>query len=132
MNLMRIQPDKERAKSLIILSELRLKKVEVYDEHTEASLIIEIYYEIAKELITAILFIDGYKTFSHVDLVDYLKTSYNKDFDEFEIELLDQLRKYRNKIVYYGRFIDSSYLRMNKKNIISIIDKLYALCRNKL
>ncbi|MCK5699358.1 MAG: hypothetical protein KAH93_05905 [Candidatus Aenigmarchaeota archaeon] len=57
MKLMRIQPDKERAKSLISLSELRHKKIKLYDEHTEASLIIEIYYEIAKELITAILFI---------------------------------------------------------------------------
>ena len=43
MKLLRIQPDKERAKSLISLSELRLKKVKFYDEHTEASLIIEIY-----------------------------------------------------------------------------------------
>jgi len=67
-----------------------------------------------------------------VDLVDYLKTYYLKDFDEFEIELLDQLRKYRNKILYYGIFVDSSYLMMNKKSIISLIDKLYALCRKKL
>lgn len=111
---------------------MRLKKIKLYNEDTEASLIIEIYYEIAKELICAILFIDGYKTFSHLDLISYLKTHYNNDFDGFEIELLDQLRKHRNKIVYYGRFIDSSYLRMNKESIISIIDKLYALCRNKL
>ncbi len=132
MKLLRIQPDKERAKSLITLSELRREKIKLYDEHTEASLIIEIYYEIAKELITAILFIDGYKTFSHVDLVDYLRTFYNKDFDEFEIELLDQLRKYRNKMLYYGIFVDSSYLLLNRKSIISLIGKLYALCRKKL
>jgi len=83
-------------------------------------------------LVTAILFIDGYKTLSHMNLISYLKTNYKDDFDTFEIELLDQLRKNRNKIVYYGMFMESSYLKMNKKTIIAIINKLFDLCERKI
>ena len=132
MKLMRIQPDRERAKSLIKMARLRHGKINLFDEESEVSLIIEIYYEVAKELVTAILFIDGYKTLSHMDLISYLKTNYKDDFDTFEIELLDQLRKNRNKIVYYGMFIESSYLKMNRKTIIAIISKLFDLCERKM
>ena len=98
MNLIRIQKDKERARSLVKLAAMRYKKIGLYDQETESSLILEIYYEIAKELITAILFIDGYKTLSHTDMIEYLRTHHKNNIDNYEIELLDQLRKYRNKI----------------------------------
>jgi len=73
---------------------MRYKKIGLYDQETKSSLILEMYYEIAKELITAILFIDGYKTLSHTDLIEYLRIHYKNNFDDYEIELLDQLRKY--------------------------------------
>ncbi len=131
MNLIRIQKDTERAKSLYFLADLRYQKITVFDEEKETSLVVEAYYEVAKELITAILFCDGYKTLSHMDLISYLKTNYRETFSFLEIELLDQFRKYRNKIVYYGLNMDSSYLKLNKKEITSIIDKLFELCRKK-
>lgn len=128
MNLIRIQKDNERAKSLVTLAAMRYKKIGLYDQETESTLILEMYYEIAKELITAILFTDGYKTLSHIDLIEYLRTNYKNDFDDYEIELIDQLRKYRNKIVYYGIFIEASYLKMNNNTIRAVIDKLFKLC----
>ena len=74
---MKIKPDKERARSLVKLAILRYKKIKTFDEEKESSLIIEGYYETAKELITAILFIDGYKTLSHKDLIEYLSLNFN-------------------------------------------------------
>ena len=56
MDLIRIKPDKEKAKSLYDLAMLRYKKLPGFDIEKEASLIIESYYEICKELLTTIRF----------------------------------------------------------------------------
>ncbi|MFH1511524.1 MAG: hypothetical protein ABIF10_07575, partial [Candidatus Woesearchaeota archaeon] len=92
----------------------------------------ESYYEIAKELITSVLFLDGYKTLSHTDLIEYIKTKYMDKFEEDEIEILDTLRKRRNKIVYYGTLIEPGYIKRNKATFIAIINKLKKLVEEKL
>jgi len=124
MELMKIKPDKERAKSLLQLAMLRYGKISYFDIEKESSLIAESYYETAKELVTALLFIDGYKTLSHKDLISYLKANYNQVFTEDEIDKLDTLRKRRNKILYYGVFVDSDYIKRNKACFEKIISKL--------
>lgn len=131
-NLIKIQPDKERARSLIKLASLRYGKIKTFDEEKESSLIIEGYYEVAKELITAVLFIDGYKTLSHKKLIEYLSLNFKNDFSALDIELLDQLRKLRNNIVYYGVFIESSYVKRNKEHISNAISKLFKICEKRL
>ena len=131
-NLIKIQPDKERARSLVKLANLRYEKVKTFDEEKESSLIVEGYYEVAKELITAILFIDGYKTLSHKDLIEYLGLNFKFDFSELDINLLDQLRKLRNNLVYYGVFIETSYIHRNKEHITKVILKLLDICSKKL
>ena len=131
-NLIKIKPDKERARSLIKLASLRYGKIKTFDEEKESSLIVEGYYEVAKELITAILFIDGYKTLSHKDLIEYLSLNFKNDFSALDIELLDQLRKLRNNIVYYGVFIESSYVKRNKERINNVISKLFKICEKRL
>ncbi|MEK6891861.1 MAG: hypothetical protein AABX25_01625 [Nanoarchaeota archaeon] len=130
--IIRIQPDKERARSLVKIAGLRYEKINTFDEEKESQLIVEGYYEVAKELITAILFINGYKTLSHKDLVEYLELNFKKDFQRLDIELLNQLRILRNKIVYYGEQIESSYISRNKRNIFVIISKLFDICERKL
>ena len=74
-----------------------------------AALIISDYYEIIKEMITAILLLDGCKTLSHKDLIDYLKENY-KEITSHELSLLDELRVLRNRIAYEGFFIEPSLL----------------------
>lgn len=131
MDLIKIEKDKERAKSLFKLSMMRYNKIKFFDIKKESSLIAESYYEVCKELITSILFLDGYKTLSHKDLINYIKTN-NYHFAENEIETLDMLRKRRNKIVYYGIFVDSSYIKRNKPIIEEIIIKLKKIIKDKL
>ncbi len=129
---MKIKPDKERARSLVKLAILRYKKIKTFDEEKESSLIIEGYYETAKELITAILFIDGYKTLSHKDLIEYLSLNFKINFSVLEISLLDQLRKLRNNIVYYGVFVEPSFVKRNSKHISNLISILFDICDKKL
>ncbi len=131
-NLIKIQPDKERARSLIKLAKLRYNVIKTFNEEKESSLIAEGYYEVAKEIVTAILFADGYKTLSHKDLIEYLSLNYKGNFTSLDINLLDQLRRLRNNIVYYGIFIDPSYIKRNKEHIYGIISKLFDICEKKL
>lgn len=131
-NLIKIKPDKERAASLIKLAKLRCEKIKTFNEEKESSLIVEGYYEVAKEMITAILFIDGYKTLSHKDLIEYLSLNFKYNFSNLDIRLLDQLRKFRNNIVYYGVFIEPSFVKRNKEHINTVISKLFNICENKL
>jgi len=130
MDLIKIQPDKERAKSLLKLAMLRHRKIAQFDAEKESSLIAESYYEIAKELITALLFLEGYKTLSHKDLIEH--ASKRKDFTEHEINVLDTLRVRRNKIVYYGIFVDASYIERNRKDFERIIEKLRQIVESYL
>lgn len=130
--IIKVQPDKERARSLVKIARLRYEKVNTFNEEKESQLIVEGYYEVAKELITAILFIDGYKTLSHKDLVEYLELNFRKDFQKSDTELLNQLRILRNKIVYYGEQIEPSYIKRNKKNIFIIISQLFGVCERRL
>jgi len=122
MELIKIEPDKEKARSLLKLTLLRQNKLPKFDIEKESPLITETYYEICKELITAILFCKGYKTLSHKDLIEYIKQ--HNEFNEEEIILLDNLRKKRNRLIYYGVFTNPIFIKRNKQKLKVIITKL--------
>lgn len=127
--LIKIEPDKERARSLFKLARLRYTKLQTFDPLSENSLLIEGLYEVAKELITSLLFTDGFKTLSHKDLIQSLL---RYDFPTVDIMLLDQLRKLRNNIVYYGEEINSGYYTRNKEHIHNVISSLFSQCETRL
>ncbi len=126
----RITPDKERARSILKVVELREKDLKGKGEEF-ATLIVEGYYEIIKELITAIMYCDGWKTLSHELLIGYLSRFY-KEFSSAEIYLTDQLRKTRNDIDYKGVIIKPEYLKRNRENILEIIKKLKGILGKKV
>lgn len=127
----RIKPDKEMAKSLIKMMKKRLEASESLDSERFTSIVVEGYYEVIKEGITALMALDGCKTLSHEILVVYLKEFY-KEFSEYEIRAIDQLRQLRNKIVYKGFFVQKDYLDRNERQIKGIITKLKATVQNKI
>ena len=131
MELIKITPDKERAKSIVKMTSLIEKRIIIQDKKQMTALIIADYYEIIKELITAILLIDGYKALSHKDLIDYLKENY-KEFNAGEISVLNDLRVLRNRITYEGFFIDYSYLSRNELLFKTVISRLKKLIQLKL
>lgn len=56
-------------------------------------------YEAVRELIDAVLFLEGYKSFSPEASVSYLQ---NLGFSFSQVMQVDRLRKQRNGIKYYG------------------------------
>ena len=61
--------------------------------------IIEQYYEIIKELITALMYLDGFKTLSHKMLLYYLEKNYSEMFSRDQFILIDETRRLRNDIL---------------------------------
>ena len=131
MYLIKITPDKERARSILKMVNLIEERIKIQDKESMTALIISDYYEIIKELLTALLLIDGYKTLSHKELIEYVERNY-KEFTRYEISLMDNLRTLRNRVVYEGLFIEKSYLDRNEKSVKRIIKKLKGLINKKL
>jgi len=127
----KIIPDKEKAKALLKVISLREKNIDMMKGEEFMTLIVESYYEITKELITALMSIDGWKTVSHELLVGYLAKFY-KEFSQAEIYVIDQLRKTRNDIAYRGLIIKSDYVTRNRNAIIGIINKLKQTVKRKI
>ena len=120
--IFKISKDRERAKDLLEMAKERLDLVKLIPKD-KAYKIIEEYYEIIKELLTAIMYLDGYKTLSHVKLIEYFASNY-KQLDENQIRLIDTLRKFRIGIVYYGRKISQDFLLNHEKEIKKIMQVL--------
>ena len=101
------------ANALIKSSEKSLKNIQriKVDELNAESVVSELY-DLIRELIEAKLSLEGYKSYSHEATIFFLK---NFSFNDFEINFLDNLRKVRNKIKYYGKEI-------NTEEALKIID----------
>lgn len=127
----KISKDFELAKSLMKMIEERERFVRQIDPTKFTSIVIESYYEIIKEAITALMALDGFKTLSHEILVGYLKFFY-KEFSDYEINFIDDLRKLRNNINYRGLFVKYNYWERNKDTINKIILKLKNALNKKL
>ncbi|HLE06661.1 MAG TPA: hypothetical protein VI790_04865, partial [Candidatus Nanoarchaeia archaeon] len=91
-----VTPDKEKAKSLYKMIKIITKRINSTDKNLFTSLIISDYYEILKELITAISICNGIKTLSHKLLIEQIKNELKQE----EYYLLDELRVIRNRINY--------------------------------
>ena len=107
-------PDFLRADSLLDEAEKRKKfidemssKIGLNDEN--ANYFIENSYDTLIELIRAKLFIDGFRASgegAHEAEVSYMK---DLGFSNKDIRFMNDLRYYRNGILYYGENFDSEY-----------------------
>lgn len=125
-------PNPERAKSILTQIEVRKDAMKRFLPQKHATLLVEAYYEIIKELLTALLAIDGYKTLSHTALIDYLKEKYNKEFTEIEVYTIDEFRKIRNKISYEGHIVSQEYYERKKDIAERLMQKLQTRIEGKL
>ena len=133
-DLIKITPNKEKAKSILKMVDTTLNMVKDIDVSKFSSNVTKEYYDIIRELITVVLLLDGYKTYgerAHKKLVDYIRTNY-KGFTEYEISLIDDLRITRNKIAYDGFFVEKDYLERKTNDINGIIDKLKGIIKKKI
>ena len=109
------------AQGLLNLAEVRFNEIKNLKNST---LKVESYYEVIKEILTALLSKKGYKSYSHECLLVFARENYSNVFSNFEFHLIDQLRMMRNDIVYRGNFIEDDFLKRNKDYIEEIILKL--------
>ena len=130
--LIRMTPNPERAKNILQQVKLRLKDASNKDPAEFATLILEAHYEVIKELTTALLAIDGYKTLSHLALIQYLREKYPTDFTEQEIRSIDDLRKIRNRIAYEGFMITEDIFSRKEPITKRIISRLQVVVEKKL
>jgi hypothetical protein len=128
--IFKISKDKERAKALFKMSKDRLEILKLIPKDKTYK-IIEEYYEIIKELLTAIMYLDGYKTLSHIKLLEYFSSHYDQ-LGTRELKLVGTLRKFRIGIVYYGRKISQDFLVNNEEEIIKIIRILLKIVEKKI
>lgn len=132
--IIKITPDKEKAKSIMKMVKTTLEMIKTIDAKKFASNVLKEYYDVIREFMTVTLLLDGFKTTgegAHKKLIEYLDENYNQ-FTKYEISLLNELRITRNKISYNGFFITEDYLERKRKDILDIISKLKSIVIGKL
>jgi len=133
MMIIKIKPDLEKVRSMLRLIENRENSISILDFKRFPTIIMESYYEIVKELSSALILLGGFKSVgenAHKDLIDFLS---NYDIiSEKDLVFIHDLRIKRNKSSYEGKMIDKSYLENNQKKILEIIKKLKLLINKKL
>src|SRR3989338_4459156 len=110
----KMSPDKERAKNLVLEAERKFNsllesviKIGIKDEN--ANDYVEHCYDIIMFLIRARLYADGYSSSGHGAHEAEVAFARKLKFNEKETEFLDQLRYFRNRILYYGKRYDKEY-----------------------
>lgn len=129
--IIKVVPDKEKVRSILNLIKARENFVSLIDAEKFSTIVAENYYEIIKELATALLLLNGLKATgenAHKDLIDYLL---NYGFEEDEVMLMNDLRIKRNKSSYEGKQVDNAYLQIKKNKFLDLINKLKDVINNK-
>ncbi len=132
-NIIRITPDLERTKSIIKMAEANIQRIKETDASRFASGITKDYYDVIRELISAIMLADGYKTYgegAHKSAIGLVCQKY--ELKEHETRMIEDLRILRNKISYDGYFVDEDYLNRNSIRISDIIKKLRKIANKKI
>ncbi len=115
---------KEADKSFIGINN-RVEKLGI-DEFSANSLIKDIH-DVIVQKIRAKMLLNGFNAsgnFAHEAEVAYMKIL---NFSDYEASFVNELRKARNGITYYGRMFDNSYAEECYKFMMNINDKLMRL-----
>lgn len=128
-HLRRVVCDESKVNSLVKIADARLKAIrQIKKDEETASIIVEGYYEIIKELLVALLLKHGFKSENHECLISFFKNNY-PDY-EYEVTIIHNLKNIRNRINYDGLFVKPHYLEDNELEFIHIIstikDKIHA------
>ena len=126
-------PDKSRAEFLIneaknsfdVLNE-KVEKIGISNK--TANSMIKDCYDILMEIIRAKMLFDGYNASSfraHEAEISFLRIL---GFNEKDVQFADQIRFFRNGMLYYGTILDKEYaekvLEFTKKNYIKLMNIL--------
>jgi len=125
-HITRVDKDSEKIKSIIRMCDVRLKIVKQIKINQEtASVMAYDYYEVIKELLTALLLKNGLKSENHECLISFFKQNFPEY--EYETKIIHQLKDVRNRVSYDGVFVKKDYIDINKlefQHIINLLKKL--------
>ncbi|MFB6089390.1 MAG: hypothetical protein ABEK36_06430 [Candidatus Aenigmatarchaeota archaeon] len=128
-----VRPDREKSKALFKMSKKILSRIEETNKSNFPTQVLRDYYTVIKQLMEAISSIEGLKSEgkgAHKKLINWICKEYG--FSESKRKLLQQIRKYRNRINYEGFTIRKNYLERNEYEIEKIIKKLEEILKSKL
>ena len=131
--IIKAKSDVKKVLSIMELVKNREESILLLDFEKFSTIVSEFYYEIIKELSSALILLEGFKSVgenSHKDLIDFLLRY--KGISEKEISLIHDLRIRRNKSSYEGVKIDAFFLNVHKSSLLEIIKKLKSLINLKL
>ncbi len=120
-------PDKELAKSLVKMSELRLNFVKsVTISRSNAPIVITESYEALREICEALIALNGFKVYSHECITVFLKEIAK---DSYLAEVFDRYRKIRNGVNYYGRQVSEEDAKQSLKDIADAISRTKSILK---
>ena len=127
----KIRSDNDRALEIIKMAELRHSFWNLHKfDKKYASIVVEGYYEIIKELLTALFYVKGFKSSNHECLIAFFKEHYPEL--DYEAEIIYQFKNVRNDIAYRGFFVNQEYLELNKLEFEHIIRVLREIVINSI
>jgi hypothetical protein len=133
LGFIKVQEDKNKAEAILETVDLTMQRICETTNPKYSSLVVKDYYESIRELMGALLLLDGYSLHgesSHKLLIDYL---FNKGiFDATETQFVHEIRVLRHKVFYDGYAIDHAYLERNRKHIEKIISVLRRELQEKI
>lgn len=123
--IIRITPDLKKAAALSKMANARKNILPKLKSTNYPTIIAETYYEIIKELLSAILLCRGKKAVGenqHKDIIEEARK--DKTLLEKEIQTITELRIKRNNSYYQGQQIEKIFLSNHEKELNNIISKL--------
>ena len=131
--IIKVQPDKQKAKSLREMAVVTFERLKETDKEKYPSNTLTDYYDIIRKLMEAITSLDGVKTKgegAHQEIIDFVCDKYK--MTTATKRFIQEMRDYRNKISYEGFSIKASYIKTNVSRIEDIIATLQKLVDGKL
>ncbi|MBN2422260.1 hypothetical protein JXB41_03460 [Candidatus Woesearchaeota archaeon] len=131
--IIKVKPDKNKAKSLFNMAELTLERLNQTKKEKYPTNTLNDYYDIIHNLLGAVSSIYGIKTKgegAHKELIDEMARRLN--LGENRRIFLQELMDFRNRIYYEGFVIHYNYLKSNEKKINEIISTLLSDLKKEL
>lgn len=131
--IIRVTPDREKATSMLNLASSRKEFLETIDKKRFPTMAAETYYEILKELTSAILLLEGIRTKgenAHKELLE--EVNRRGIITPMENNLLNDLRIRRNDSYYEGKQVELNFIENKKELLDKTTAKLFQTLSERL
>ncbi|MEK6959955.1 MAG: hypothetical protein AABX47_02195 [Nanoarchaeota archaeon] len=126
----KVSTNTERAKNLVIESDRKMRSIKIQLEkigviEDNANDYVEHCFDSMMNLVRARLYLKGYSASgpgAHEAEVSYLR---DLGFSDKEVQFADQLRYFRNGILYYGTALDKEYA----EKVLAFTKKMHPLLK---